>query len=92
MKRQRDPSRRRSISLRKDHNAAGRFLTLGLAAQVCRRDDVVYQGHADLGLRLGRARISTYVSYTSRQSEFFADFGIDGLQAGARVEYSPQQR
>lgn len=54
-----------------------------------RRDDVAYIGRSDVGMRLGRARLSVFVTYTTRQSQFFQDFGIDGLQAGARVEYSP---
>ena len=54
------------------------------------RDDVAYIGRADLGIRLGRARLGLFTSYTTRESLFFSDFGIDGLQAGARVEYSPR--
>jgi len=54
-----------------------------------RRDDVAYVGTADLGFRLGRARVGLYASYTARESLYFADFGIQGLQAGARVEYAP---
>ena len=56
-----------------------------------KRDDVSYVGRADVGMRLGRARTSIFVSYTTRESQFFSDFGIQGFQAGARVEYSPQQ-
>ena len=55
-----------------------------------RRDDVAYVAGADLGIRLGRARLASFVTYTTRKSEFFRDFGIDGLLAGARVEYSPR--
>jgi len=58
-------------------------------AGVARRDDVAYVGTADLGLRLGRARVGLFSSYTTRDSLFFSDFGIQGLQAGARVEYAP---
>jgi|CXWL01.1.fsa_nt_gi hypothetical protein len=54
------------------------------------RDDVAYIGRADLGIRLGRARLGLFTTYTTRESLFFSDFGIDGLQAGARVEYSPR--
>lgn len=54
------------------------------------RDDVAYIGRADLGIRLGRARLGFFTSYTTRESLFFSDFGIDGLQAGARIEYSPR--
>lgn len=54
------------------------------------RDDTAYVGRADLGIRLGRARLGLFTSYTTRESLFFSDFGIDGLQAGARVEYSPR--
>lgn len=54
------------------------------------RDDTAYIGRADLGIRLGRARLGLFTSYTTRESLFFSDFGIDGLQAGARLEYSPR--
>jgi hypothetical protein len=54
------------------------------------RDDVAYVGRADLGIRLGRARVALFTSYTTRKSLYFSDFGIEGLQAGARVEYSPR--
>jgi hypothetical protein len=54
------------------------------------RDDLVYEARADLGFRLGRSRLSGFVSYTTRQSVYFADFGIKGLMSGARVEYAPQ--
>lgn len=54
------------------------------------RDDVAYIGRADLGVRLGRARLGLFTSYTTRESLYFSDFGIDGLQAGLRVEYSPR--
>ena len=54
------------------------------------RDDAAYIGSADLGIRLGRARLGMFTSYTTRESLFFSDFGIDGLQAGARLEYSPR--
>ena len=56
-----------------------------------KRDDVSYIGRADVGMRLGRARASIFVSYTTRESLFFSDFGIQGFQAGARVEYAPQE-
>lgn len=55
------------------------------------RDDLAYIARADLGMRLGRARMSVFGTYTTRQSIYFSDFGIDGLQAGARVEYAPQR-
>ncbi len=55
-----------------------------------KRDDVSYVARADVGMRLGRARTSIFVSYTTRESLFFSDFGIQGFQAGARVEYAPQ--
>ena len=55
-----------------------------------RRDDVAYTASGDLGIRLGRARLGIFTSYTTRESLFFSDFGIEGLQAGARVEYSPR--
>lgn len=53
-----------------------------------KRDDVAYIGRAGLGLGVGRAEISAYTSYTTRQSRFFDDFGIEGLQVGLRVEYA----
>ena len=55
-----------------------------------KRDDTSYIGRADLGLRLGRARVSIFGSYTTRDSVFFTDFGIKGFQAGARVDYAPE--
>jgi hypothetical protein len=55
-----------------------------------KRDDVVYVGDASIGIRLGRARVGAFVSYTTRQSQYFSDFGIEGIQAGARVEYAPR--
>ena len=58
--------------------------------QTAKRDDLAYVGRADLGMRLGRARTSVFVSYTTRDSLFFSDFGIQGFQAGARVEYAPE--
>lgn len=58
---------------------------------LAKRDDLAYVGRGDLGLRLGRARTSLFVSYTTRESQFFSDLGIKGLQAGARVEYAPQR-
>lgn len=54
------------------------------------RDDTAYIARADLGIRLGRARLGLFTSYTTRESLYFSDFGIDGLQAGARVEYAPR--
>jgi hypothetical protein len=54
------------------------------------RNDLAYIGRADIGMRLGRARMSLFGSYTTRESRYFSDFGIQGLQAGARVEYAPQ--
>lgn len=54
------------------------------------RDDTAYIGRADLGIRLGRARLGLFTSYTTRESLFFSDFGVDGLQAGARLEYAPR--
>ena len=57
---------------------------------MAKRDDVAYTGSADLGIRLGRARVALFSSYTTRESLYFSDFGIEGLQAGARVEYSPR--
>lgn len=58
--------------------------------RTAKRDDVAYTGRADIGMRLGRARTSVFVSYTTRDSQFFSDFGIQGFQAGARVEYAPK--
>ncbi len=58
--------------------------------QTGKRDDLAYVGRADIGMRLGRARASIFASYTTRDSQFFSDFGIQGFQAGARVEYAPQ--
>ena len=55
-----------------------------------KRDDTAYIGRADIGMRLGRARAALFASYTTRESLFFADFGITGLQMGARVEYAPR--
>ncbi len=55
-----------------------------------KRDDVAYIGRGDLGMRLGRARASIFASYTTRDSQFFSDFGIQGFQAGGRVEYAPR--
>ena len=54
-----------------------------------KRDDTIYIADLDLGMRLGRSRTSVFVSYTTRDSLYFSDFGIEGLQAGARVEYTP---
>lgn len=54
-----------------------------------KRDDVAYIARADLGMRLGKTRTSLFTSYTTRDSLFFSDFGIQGFQAGARVEYAP---
>lgn len=55
-----------------------------------KRDDTAYTGEGGVGIRLGRARVGLFASYTSRESLYFSDFGIQGLQAGARVEYSPR--
>lgn len=55
-----------------------------------KRDDVAYVATGSIGMRLGRARTSIFVSYTTRDSLFFSDFGIQGFQAGARVEYAPR--
>lgn len=55
-----------------------------------RRDDVAYIIQGDLGMRLGGARLALFASFTTRESLYFSDFGIEGLQAGARVEYSPR--
>jgi hypothetical protein len=55
-----------------------------------KRDDLAYVARGDIGMRLGRARTSIFVSYTTRDSAFFSDFGIEGFQAGARVEYAPR--
>jgi hypothetical protein len=57
---------------------------------VAERNDLSYIARADIGMRLGRARMSIFGSYTTRESTFFSEFGIKGLQAGARVEYAPQ--
>ena len=57
---------------------------------VAKRDDLIYVGHVDLGIRLGKTRTSVFASYTNRESLYFSDFGIHGLLAGARVEYAPQ--
>ncbi|MBX7184859.1 MAG: hypothetical protein K1Y01_06905, partial [Vicinamibacteria bacterium] len=56
------------------------------------RDDLVYDARGDIGIRLGRARLSAFVSYTTRESLYFSDFGIQGLQSGIRVEYAPQTK
>ncbi len=55
-----------------------------------KRDDVAYVATGSVGMRLGRARTSIFVSYTTRDSLFISDFGIQGFQAGARVEYAPR--
>ncbi len=60
--------------------------------QTAIRDDLVYEARADLGFRLGKARVSGFVSYTTRESIYFADFGIRGLMTGARVEYAPSNK
>ncbi|MBX7131441.1 MAG: outer membrane beta-barrel protein, partial [Fimbriimonadaceae bacterium] len=39
------------------------------------RDDLVYDARGDIGIRLGRARLSAFVSYTTRESLYFSDFG-----------------
>jgi hypothetical protein len=57
---------------------------------VAERNDLSYIARADIGMRLGRARMSIFGSYTTRESTYFSEFGIQGLQAGARVEYAPQ--
>lgn len=77
----------------RDRTVSDGFVTVVLddgTTQTAKRDDLAYVGRADLGMRLGRARTSVFVSYTTRDSQFFTDFGIQGLQAGARVEYAPQ--
>ena len=56
------------------------------------RDDLVYDARADIGIRLSRARLAGFVSYTTRHSVYFSDFGIDGLQTGLRLEYAPQSK
>ncbi len=56
------------------------------------RDDIVYDAHADLGIRLSRARLAAFVSYTTRSSLYFSDFGIEGLQTGLRLEYAPSSK
>ncbi len=56
------------------------------------RDDLVYDARADVGIRLSRARLAAFVSYTTRHSVYFSDFGIEGLQTGIRVEYAPQNK
>lgn len=56
------------------------------------RDDLVYDVRADLGFRLARARLAAFVSYTTRHSVYFSDFGIQGLQTGLRLEYAPQAK
>jgi len=53
------------------------------------RDDLVYDARADLGIRIARMRLSGFVSYTTRHSVYFSDFGIQGLQTGLRLEYAP---
>lgn len=53
------------------------------------RDDLVYDARADLGIRLGRARLAVFAAYTTRHSIYFSDFGIQGLQTGLRLEYAP---
>lgn len=78
----------------RDRTLSDGFVTVILddgTTQTGRRDDLAYVGRADIGMRLGRARTSIFVSYTTRDSQFFSDFGIQGFQAGARVEYAPQQ-
>lgn len=59
---------------------------------VALRDDLVYDARADLGIRLGRARVAAFVSYTTRHSLYFSDFGIQGLQTGIRLEYAPSAK
>jgi hypothetical protein len=54
-----------------------------------KRDDTAYTGDVDLGVQLGEARLSGFARYTTRESLFFTDFGIDGLQVGARLSYRP---
>ena len=56
------------------------------------RDDLVYDARADVGIRLGRARLAGFVSYTTRHSVYFSDFGIQGLQSGIRLEYAPSSK
>ena len=56
------------------------------------RDVVAYDARADLGIRLGRARVAAFVSYTTRHSLYFSDFGIQGLQTGMRLEYAPSAK
>ena len=78
----------------RDRTVSDGFVTVELddgTTARAKRDDVSYVGRADLGMRLGRARTSIFVSYTTRDSPFFSDLGIQGFQAGARVEYAPQQ-
>lgn len=54
-----------------------------------KRDDTAYTGDVDLGIQLGEARLSGFARYTTRESLFFSDFGIDGFQVGARLSYRP---
>lgn len=56
------------------------------------RDDLVYDARADIGIRLSRTRLAAFVSYTTRHSVYFSDFGIEGLQTGIRLEYAPQNK
>jgi hypothetical protein len=56
------------------------------------RDDLVYDAHADVGIRLSRARLAAFASYTTRHSVYFSDFGIQGLQTGIRLEYAPKNK
>jgi|JI6StandDraft_1071083.scaffolds.fasta_scaffold25975_3 hypothetical protein len=60
------------------------------ALAAARRDDTAYILQGDVGIRLGRARLALFGSFTTRESLYFSDLGIDGLQAGARVEYLPR--
>jgi hypothetical protein len=52
------------------------------------RDDVFYNARADLGFTFWRLRLGIVGTYNERQSNF-ADFGVDGLLAGASIRFNP---
>jgi hypothetical protein len=52
------------------------------------RNDVFYSARADLGFTFWRLRLGIVGTYNERQSNF-ADFGVDGLLAGASIRFNP---
>lgn len=59
-------------------------------SEVIRRDDQFYNASLDLGFRIReRFRLGLVATYNERQSNHFADFGVDSLLLGASVRFNP---